>query len=63
MSSISAVSQAPPPLPVSAVKPVDTDKPGVASAPDHDGDKDDGGSAPVSAAPPAGQGKVVDIKA
>ncbi len=63
MSSIAAVSQTPPSIPVTAVKPVDNDKPGVASAPDHDGDKDDGGSAPVSAAAPPGQGKVVDIKA
>jgi hypothetical protein len=62
MSSISAVSQIPPSIPVSAAKPVDTDKPAVASAPDHDGDKDDSGVAVTTAKPP-GQGKVVDIKA
>jgi hypothetical protein len=63
MSSISAVSQTPPSIPVTPAKPVDNDKSGVASAPDHDGDKDDGASAAVSAAKPPGQGQVVDIKA
>ncbi|HEX2816114.1 MAG TPA: hypothetical protein VHN39_06955 [Phenylobacterium sp.] len=63
MSSIAAVSQTPPSIPVAPVKPVDNDKPGVASAPDHDGDKDDGAAASVSAAKPPGQGKIVDIKA
>ena len=61
MSSISSVSQAPPSIPVTPVKPVAHDKPAVAAASDHDGDKD--GSVAVSAAKPPGQGKVVDIKA
>jgi hypothetical protein len=61
MSSISAVSQIPPSIPVSAAKPVDTDKPAAAPAQDHDGDKDASGVS-VSAAKPPGQGKVVDIK-
>ncbi|MGZ6015753.1 MAG: hypothetical protein ACXWKM_08400 [Phenylobacterium sp.] len=61
MSSISAVSATPPSIPITSAKPAENDKTGVVSAPDHDGDKDDGVS--VSAAKPAGQGKIVDIKA
>ena len=61
MSSISAVAQTPPPIPVTPAKPVESAKPSVTSAGDHDGDKDNG-AAPAAAKPP-GQGQVVDIKA
>ena len=61
MSSISSVSQTPPPIPVTPIKPADNDKPGVTAAPDGDGDSDDA-AGKVSSSNPPGVGTKVDLK-